>query len=74
MCIGLCSCKRCMTSRVLARSLAQQGLQQQAELARHTLHWIAPELRRLHAAKASEVGAVQDLTCWQALACRLCHH
>lgn len=55
MCIGLCSCKRCMQRGYSHPSLPDHGPRQRAEFARHTLHWIAPEVQRLHQAKAAEV-------------------
>ena len=54
-CIGFCTCKACMTRPVTRPSLALHGPQQQCAFARHTLHWIAPEVQRLHEAKVAEV-------------------
>ena len=63
MCIGLCNCKRCCSLKLPGHSLASHGPQQHAAFARHVLAWVAPEVRRLHEAKAAEVGA-SSRVCW----------
>ncbi|KAK9800742.1 hypothetical protein WJX73_003225 [Symbiochloris irregularis] len=52
-----CYCPTCLENHMLG-PIWEHGSQQRQEFAAHSLHWLAPHIRELHAAKAEEAEAV----------------